>query len=145
MWSSFDDLPILIAQDSADDLALLKSALAKEGMKNPQVATTTGEKTIAHLKYALELYPEDSFPGLLFLDLLMPKGGGMPVLHWLRNHPHPPIAIVLHTGVEDETLLAAARELGANYYLPKGVSPEALHEVYTRAQAEWEQHQFAAH
>ena len=141
MWQTFDEFPILIAEDSVDDLILLRRALRQGGFANPQVATATGRETIAHFQRAMELHPEESFPVLLFLDLLMPESGGIGVLKWLRDNPHPPITVVLHTGVDDEAMLAKARELGASFYLPKGVRSDAICEVFRRARAEWEQHQ----
>lgn len=141
MRQRFDEFPILIAEDSRDDLILLRRALRNDGIANPQVVTSTGRETIAHFQRAMELHPEDSFPVLLFLDLLMPEAGGIGVLKWLRDNPHPPITVVLHTGVDDETLLAEARELGASFYLPKGVRSDAIREVFRRTRAEWEQYQ----
>ena len=141
MQQRYDEFPILIAEDSPDDLLLLQRVLRLEGLSNPQVVTSTGRETIAHFQRAMELHPEESFPVLLFLDLLMPEAGGLVVLKWLRNNPHPPINVVLHTGVEDERLLAEARELGASFHLPKGVRPEAIREVFRRTRAEWEQDQ----
>jgi CheY-like chemotaxis protein len=143
MWQNFDEFPILIAEDSDDDLILLQRVLRDEGITNPQVTTTTGRETIAHLQRALQLHPEESFPVLLFLDLLMPEAGGISALEWLRDHEHPPVTVVLHTGVDDEALLAEARELGAIFYLPKGVRPDAIREVFRRARAEWEQRQLS--
>ena len=141
MWQRFDEFPILIAEDSSDDLTLLQRILRKEGLSNPQVTTTTGRQTIAHFQRAMELHPEESFPVILFLDLLMPDAGGIGVLKWLRDNPHPPVTVVLHTGVDDEALLAEARELGASFYLPKGVRPDAIREVFRRARADWAQYQ----
>ena len=136
----FNELPFLVAEDSEDDLLLLERALRKAGVRNPRVTTTTGQETIDYLEHGLAFGNSDSFPVVLFLDLVMPKLDGMDVLEWLRDQSHPPLAIVLHTGVEDEDLLQKARDLGASFYLPKGARPEAIREVFRSAQAEWEQH-----
>lgn len=141
MRPSFNDLPFIIAEDSEDDLILFQRALRKAGVRNPQIAAATGQETVHYLERASQSGGEFPFPVILFLDLLMPESDGFAVLRWLRDHPHPPISIVLHTGVEDETLLQRARDLGASFYLPKGVRPEAIHEVFRRARAEWEQYQ----
>ena len=136
----FDELPFLVAEDSEDDLLLLERALRKAGVRNPRVTTGTGEETIDYLERGLALGGSELFPVVLFLDLVMPRLDGTDVLEWLREQPHPPLAIVLHTGVEDEELLQRARDLGASFYLPKGAEPEAIREVFRRARAEWEQH-----
>jgi CheY-like chemotaxis protein len=146
MWQSFDELPFLIAEDAEDDLILLQRAVRRAGVPNPHAITTTGVETIAYLKTAGGLAAnEHPFPVILFLDLLMPQVDGIEVLKWLRDNPHPPIAIVLHTGVDDEELLQRARELGAMFYLPKGARPEAIREVFRRARSEWKQYQLVQH
>ena len=140
MWESFEELPVLIAEDSDDDLILLQRALRRVGIYNPQLIANTGEEALAILHRAVIELADHPFPAILFLDLLMPQVSGFEILQWLRDHEHPPITVVLHTGVEDESLLQRARDLGASFYLPKGVRPDAINEVFRRARAEWEQH-----
>src|ERR1041385_2948891 len=108
MWQTFDELPVLIAEDSEDDLILLQRGLRRAGIPNPQIIAGTGEEVISALVHALES-PEQPFPVILFLDLLMPQVSGLEVLEWLRDHEHPPISVVLHTGVEDETMRSEER------------------------------------
>jgi CheY-like chemotaxis protein len=145
MWRSFDELPFLIAEDSEDDLLLLQRALRRTGIPNPQVTTATGQEAIDYLEQALAPDAESAFPVILFLDLRMPRVDGLAVLEWLRDHAHPPITVVLHTGVEDEDMLQQARDLGANYFLPKGARPDAIREVFRRARVQWEQHHLLEH
>ena len=141
MWQKFDQLPVLIAEDSNDDLLLLQQTLRNEQVANPQLVAKTGTEALSYLERALDFQDKQPFPVLLFLDLLMPEMGGLEVLKWLADHPHPPVTVVLHTGVDDETLLQKARDLGASFYLPKGVRSDAIREVVCRAQEEWEQRQ----
>jgi CheY-like chemotaxis protein len=137
MWDDFELVPVLIAEDSEDDLLVLQDALRRVGIQNPQVVATTGSEVLAILARAAS-DETTQFPGVLFLDLLMPGNNGLEVLRWLRDHEHPPLTIVVHTGVEDEELLRRARDLGATLYLPKGVRPNAIREVFRRARADWE-------
>lgn len=145
MWQNFDELPFLIAEDSEDDLLLLQRALHQAAVSNPHVTTETGQETIDYFERALAFDNGLPFPVILFLDLLMPRVSGTAVLEWLRDHPHPPLTVVLHTGVEDDTLLQKARDLGVNFLLPKGARPDAIREVFRRARAEWEQHHLLEH
>src|SRR2546423_7152754 len=142
MSQNFDELPVLIAEDSDDDLILLQRALRRVGVHNPQMVATTGQEALSVFRRALDSSSEDQrFPVIVFLDLLMPQVSGIDVLKWLRDHDHPPITVVLHTGVEDETMLEQARDLGASFFLPKGARPDAIREVFRRARAESEQYQ----
>ena len=145
MRRRFEEMPFLIAEDSDEDLLMLQRALKRVGVANPQIATATGEETIRYLELAMDFQQGQPFPVILFLDLLMPGTGGIAVLEWLRTHPHPPITVVLHTGVDDETQLQRARDLGANFFLPKGARSDAIQEVFRRARAEWDQHEMLEH
>jgi CheY-like chemotaxis protein len=145
MWQSFDELPVLIAEDSEDDLLLLQRALRKAGVRNPQLRMSSGREAIDYLEKSSSFGAEEPFPVILFLDLVMPRVSGIAVLEWLRDHSHPPLNVVLHTGVEDDDLLETARERGASYYLPKGSRPEAIREVFERAREEWEQAHLLEH
>ena len=144
MWSerSFEELPFLVAEDSEDDLILLERAIQQAGIHNPCIVAGSGVEAIEYLSASLhDPTLEHRFPVIMFLDLLMPRMDGIEVLHWLKDTPHPPLAVVLHTGVESEDMLSEARDLGATFYLPKGSRPEALKEVFQRAKEEWEQSQ----
>ena len=140
MSEGFEELPILIAEDLDDDLVLLQCALRTANVRNPQIVAETGDEAVSILRRAAQS-ADHPFPVIFFLDLLMPQISGIEILEWLRDHEHPPITVVLHTGVEDETLLERARALGASFFLPKGARPDAIREVFRRARAEWEQHQ----
>jgi CheY-like chemotaxis protein len=139
MSEGFEGFPILIAEDLDDDLVLLQRALHRANVRNPQIIAETGHEAVSIFRRALG--SDEHFPVILFLDLLMPQSSGLEVLEWLGDHEHPPITVVLHTGVEDETLLRQARDLGASFFLPKGARPDAIREVFRRARAEWEQYQ----
>ena len=148
MWSdkNFEELPFLVVEDSADDLFLLQRALRKSQITNPHVTVCTGVEAIDYLERSSGGHDsENPFPVVIFLDLLLPCVSGLDVLTWLRDHAHPPVPVVLHTGVEDESLLQKARDLGARYYLPKGARAEAIAEVFRRARHEWERHHAFAH
>src|ERR1043166_6095404 len=102
MPQRFEELPVLIAEDSEDDLLLLQRAFREASIRNPQLVTFTGHETMAALRDALGFdHNNERFPVVLFLDLFMPQVDGIEVLEWLRDHEHPPITVVLHTGVEE--------------------------------------------
>ncbi len=142
MWrdETFDQLPFLVVEDSADDLFLLQKALHEISIPNPHVTMPSGRRAIEYLERSAKPEHQEHFPVVMFLDLLLPGLGGIEVLEWLSRNPHPPLPIVLHTGVEDEAMLRRARDLGATFYLPKGTKSEAVNEVFRRARAEWEQY-----
>jgi len=83
-----DAAPILVADDSADDVELLKRAIKKAGLKNPVQFVYDGEQAIEYLKPGTQsAVSGECCPLLLFLDLNMPRCTGFGVLDWLRQQP----------------------------------------------------------
>ena len=80
---------ILLAEDSEDDVLLVRRAFAKANFLNVLHVVSNGEEAIAYLQgegqYAnRENYP---LPSLLLLDWKMPRKGGFEVLQWIRQQP----------------------------------------------------------
>src|SRR5579884_278603 len=78
---------ILLAEDSADDEFFFRRVFGAVGLKNPLEVVRDGQQVIAYLKgegeYAdRELHP---LPGVLFVDLRMPRVNGREVLQWLKT------------------------------------------------------------
>ncbi|HTG42920.1 MAG TPA: response regulator [Verrucomicrobiae bacterium] len=79
---------ILIVEDTDEDAELLKIAIRKNGSPNPIHVVQDGREAIDYLcgagKYSdRQTYP---FPGVLFLDLKLPRLNGFDVLRWLKDH-----------------------------------------------------------
>ena len=64
-------------------------------------------------------------PDVLLLDLDMPEGGGLEVLHSLRGVTKRPAVLIL-TMHEDDSSVVAAIRAGALGYLPKGADRNEL-------------------
>jgi CheY-like chemotaxis protein len=78
---------ILVAEDDDNDVAFLQRAFAKAEIDNPLYFVPDGQAAMDYLAgsgtYAdRSQYP---LPGLLLLDLKMPRKTGMDVLKWLRG------------------------------------------------------------
>lgn len=128
--SSSDTLsPVLLVDDSIDDLFLMRQRLLRAGVTNPILSFEDAEEAMAHLNCALtDCGP--AVPGVVFLDLRMPRGGGFEVLKWIRAQPRlVDVRVVI---VSTSTLpadVARARRLGAAACLPKYPTPEMLAEI----------------
>jgi CheY-like chemotaxis protein len=116
---------ILLAEDREDEVLLTRRAFRQANVLNPLQVVPDGEEAIAYLegngKYAnREEYP---LPGLLLLDLKMPRKDGFEVLHWIRHHPQlRPLRVVVLTSSDHTSDVNRAYELGANSFLVKPVS-----------------------
>src|SRR3954468_17790772 len=73
--------PVVIVDDSADDLFLTRRLLTKADIKNPVICIEDGGQAITYLKGAIE---ENCAPCLVLLDINMPGTGGFDVLKWAR-------------------------------------------------------------
>ena len=103
---------VLLVEDNPGDVRLLHALL-------PEADSSPFELLQAdRLSTALELIDEASVD-LILLDLSLPDGQGLDT--FTRVHAHAPgVAIVVLTGLADETLATQAVREGAQDYLVKG-------------------------
>lgn len=113
---------ILLAEDSEDDVLMLRRAFRQAGIELPLQVVSNGEQAIAYLmgqgKFANRAeYP---LPDLFLLDLKMPRKNGFDVLIWLRQHPTlAPLRTVVLTTSDEIRDVNRAYALGANSFLTK--------------------------
>src|SRR4051812_7531995 len=113
---------ILIAEDSENDMLLLKSAIRRARVPNPIQVVADGVEAIDYLEgngpYEDRLtFP---FPGALFLDLKTPRLDGFDVLRWLKDHEEcKVIPVMMLTGSAQESDVVKAYQMGANSFMVK--------------------------
>jgi CheY-like chemotaxis protein len=115
-------LPILLAEDNDDDVALIQFALRKANVSLPVHVVSDGEEVLSYLNgtgnYAdRSKYP---IPQLLLLDLKLPGLNGFEVLNRVRRHPTlSRLKIIILTGSEEPGSANKAHQLGANGFFAK--------------------------
>ena len=122
-------ISILIADDDADDRQMTQEALHECRLVNDVHFVEDGEQLLDHLfrrgAYAhLEGTP---LPGLILLDLNMPRKDGRESLKEIKAHPdlrRIPI-VVLTTSKAEEDILRTY-DLGVNSYVTKPVTFDSL-------------------
>jgi len=119
---------ILLAEDNADDVLLMKRALRRGGLLNPVHVVSDGSEAVEYLKGAIEAkssgYP---IPLLICLDLNMPRLDGFEVLRWIREQPNlAGIPVVIISQSDNRPDINRATHLGANSYLVKPANFEGL-------------------
>ena len=123
---------ILMADDDADDRLLAKDALNECKITNALHFVENGEELLDYLrqegKYAsLANTPR---PGLILLDLNMPRKDGREALQEIKADPRlRSIPVVVLTTSKAETDISRIYELGANSFITKPVSFDALIKV----------------
>lgn len=124
--------PILIADDDADDQVLTLRALRQCGFQNPVHAVSDGEELLAFLRHTGAYTQPDRAPrpGLILLDLNMPRKDGREALQDIKHDPAlkaiPVVVLSTSDALHDVTLCYA---LGVNAFLTKPASYEGLHEA----------------
>src|SRR5256885_16339815 len=78
---------VLLAEDSEDDVIILRKAMSQASINFPLLVVKDGEEAVAYLKGAGKFGNRSEFPmpDLLLLDLVMPLITGFEVLEWLRE------------------------------------------------------------
>ncbi|HZR17093.1 MAG TPA: response regulator [Verrucomicrobiae bacterium] len=113
---------ILLAEDSQDDVLLIKRAFSRGGVQNPLYVVHNGEEVILYLKGEGKFsnrveYP---LPDLLLLDLKMPIVDGFGVLRWVRQQPNlAGLRVLVLTSSDSLRDVNLAYKLGANSFLVK--------------------------
>jgi CheY-like chemotaxis protein len=113
---------ILLAEDSPDDVVLIKSAFKKSGFPDPIYVVSNGEQVLDYLKgegaYGdRKRYP---VPHILLLDLNMPRLNGFEVLTWIRGRQEwmcLPVIVLTTSFYGPE--IKRAYDLGANSFITK--------------------------
>jgi CheY-like chemotaxis protein len=122
-------LHILVAEDDANDRALLNLACRGESIPAELHIVQDGEQAIQYLQGVSQFADREKFPfpDLLLLDLKMPRLGGMDVLQWVRGQASCgalPSVMLSGSGLPKD--IQEAYRLGANGYFRKPSSVGAL-------------------
>ncbi len=128
--------PILLVEDNPDDEALTLRALSKIKILNGVMVARDGAE-------ALELlFPDGGsdgeFPGLVLLDLNLPKVGGLGVLRRIHADERTrliPVVVLTSSGLEDDVL--ASYRGGAAGYVRKPVRFSELAEAVSALGVFW--------
>jgi CheY-like chemotaxis protein len=114
---------ILLAEDDLDHILLIRHAFKQAGLVNPLQVVRTGEEAIAYLQGTGKFSNRDEYPlpGLILLDLKMPRKDGFEVLQWIRQQPAnlSSLRIVVLTSSDEMKDVNRAYALGANSFLTK--------------------------
>ena len=132
-------ITILMADDDDDDRRLTKEALLEGRLVNELRFVENGEELLDYLRrqgsYATAEAPR---PGLILLDLNMPRKDGRTVLREIKSDPELrqiPV-VVLTTSKADEDVFKSY-DLGVNSYIVKPVTFEALVDILQTLEKYW--------
>lgn len=131
---------ILIAEDDADDRFLLQTAFDEKGYTERVEFVENG---VELLSYLVDIEGNTgksagTYPDFILLDLNMPKKDGREVLKEIKQHPvFKRIPVIVFTTTKNENEIRRCYELGANTYIVKPVSFDALVKVIEDIRSYW--------
>lgn len=131
---------ILYVEDEEADIMMLQFAMQSLQITNPFRAVGNGEEALAYLRGTgpYQDRQQHPVPGLVLLDLNIPRISGMKVLEWVRQEPlfaHLPVLI--YTSSDDPKDRERARQLGANDYILKPMGIDKTMSAVQQIKERW--------
>ena len=115
--------PILLVEDSPNDVELTLAALAENHLANEVVVVRDGAEALdyLHRRGIFKLRGKGN-PAVVLLDLKLPKVDGLEVLEQLKKDADlQSIPVVMLTSSREEQDLTRSYKLGVNAYVVKPV------------------------
>lgn len=121
---------ILIGEDDPDDRFLLQSAFEDVSGSYCLQFVQNGVELLDFLQTEVQHNSSVSYPAFILLDLNMPRKDGREVLAELKTTPHfESIPVIIFSTTSNEREMKRCYELGANSYITKPNSFEALRDT----------------
>lgn len=114
---------ILLAEDNSNDIELTLAALQECRLANEVEVVQDGAEALDYMyrrgKYSNRV---EGLPGVILLDLKMPRVDGLEVLHQIKSDPSlRRVPIVMLTSSREEQDLIRSYDLGVNAFVVKPV------------------------
>jgi CheY-like chemotaxis protein len=132
-----EPIEILLVEDNEDDIILIEEAFAGARMMNVINNVRDGEAALAYLRQEGP-YKNAVRPGLILLDINMPKKNGFEVLEAIKANPQlQPLPVIILTTSEREEDVVRSYVYGACSYIRKPVSLERFIDVVKQFEVYW--------
>lgn len=138
--ANFDNIEILLAEDSAADAEMCLRALRKGHLPDSIYWVKDGAEALdfVHCRGVYTGRNPNNAPKLVLLDLKMPKVDGLEVLRELKGNPLTrSIPVVMMTSSNEESDVVESYRLGVNSYIVKPLNYTRFAEVVTMLGIYW--------
>ena len=122
-------ITVLVVDDDLEDCMLVRDAMAESRLANDLRFAHDGDELLAYLRHEGQYADAGTAPrpGLILLDLNMPRKDGREALQEIKADPQlRRIPVVILTSSQAEEDICQSYELGANAYVTRPVAFEAL-------------------
>lgn len=124
--ASVTEGPIVIVDDSDDDVFMFKRVLGKMGLRNP-VVVLDGDAAFAFFHGSPSAAAAAALPLACFLDIKMPGRDGFELLRSIRaDRRYDRMAVIVLSSSDERRDLMTARDLGAQCYVRKYASAATI-------------------
>lgn len=134
---SAQSLEILLVEDNEDDILLEQEAIVEAKLINLMYVVRDGEEAMAYLRREGK-YQNAQLPGLILLDINMPKKNGFEVLNEIKTDPalmHIPIVMLTTSDSESDIVKSYAK--GACSFITKPMDFNKFGEVIQQFALYW--------
>ncbi|MEM9734439.1 MAG: response regulator [Pseudomonadota bacterium] len=133
-------LRLVVADDDADDRMLISEALEESKLRNPVDFCEDGVDLLEYLRREgrWEHLKHEQLPGLILLDLNMPRMDGRTALEKIRaDEALKRIPIVILTTSKSEEDIIRTYNTGVNSFITKPVTFDGLMNVVSAVKQYW--------
>jgi CheY-like chemotaxis protein len=134
MTTTFNDaerqvVDVLLVEDDDGDVLMTREAFEHYKIRNTLHVVRDGEQALQFVRRAGD-YADAPTPGLIMLDLNLPRRGGLEVLNELKSDPELRVipVVILTTSQAEEDILRSY-SLHANAYVTKPVDFDRFMDV----------------
>jgi CheY-like chemotaxis protein len=132
-----ESVELLLVEDYEDDIILIEEAFAGARVMNVINNVRDGEAALAYLRREGP-YKDAVRPGLILLDINMPKKNGFEVLEGIKADPRlQSLPVIMLTTSEREEDIVRSYAHGACSYIRKPVSLERFIDVVKKFEVYW--------
>jgi CheY-like chemotaxis protein len=131
---------ILVADDDPDDRLLIQDAFSESRIINPVHFVNDGQELIDYLnrRHRFQKLQKCPLPGLILLDLNMPRKNGMEALKEIKsNSKHRCIPVVVFTTSKAEEDVFQTYNLGVNSFVTKPVNFDKMVDLMETISKYW--------
>jgi CheY-like chemotaxis protein len=130
-------MEILLVEDNEDDILLEQEAIADAKLVNLMYVVRDGEEAMAYLRREGK-YQNAQLPGLILLDINMPRKNGFEVLNEMKADPvlmHIPVVMLTTSDSEADVIKSYAK--GACSFITKPMDFDKFREVIRQFALYW--------
>lgn len=132
-----EPMELLLVEDNEDDILLEQEALADAKLVNLMSVVRDGEEAMAYLRRQGK-YQNARLPGLILLDINMPKKNGFEVLNEIKADPalmHIPVVMLTTSDSESDIMKSYAH--GACSFITKPMDFDKFRDVIRQFALYW--------